>query len=451
MMNRTNKDDLKQHIDEQATNTVPHVVIVGAGFGGLRVARALRRVLVRVTVIDRNNYHLFQPLLYQVATAALSPADISAPIRHVLRKQKNTTVLMAEVTGIDHQRQLVLTPDSSIAYDYLVVATGASHSYFGHNEWAPYAPGLKSIVDATSLRRKILLAFEAAEMETDPEKLRSLLTFVLIGGGPTGVEMAGAIAELAHKALATDFRHIDPTSARIILVEALPRILPAFPETLSERAKRALNHLGVEVRTNSPVEKVDEDGVVIAGKYLATRNVIWTAGVAASPAGKWLDAEVDRAGRVKVLADLSLPDHPNVFVIGDTASVMQEGKPLPGVAPVAMQEANYVAALIERKVAEQKLTDKTDSQPFHYRNKGNLATIGRSYGIADFGWLRFGGFLGWILWIVVHIFFLIGFRNRVIVLFQWALAYLTFQRGARLITFDTSTSLKDKELLKELV
>lgn len=446
MINRKNKDDLKQYIDEQTTDAVPHVVIVGAGFGGLRVARALRHAPVRVTVIDRNNYHLFQPLLYQVATAALSPADISAPIRHVLRKQKNTTVLMAEVTGIDHQRQLVLTSDSSIAYDYLVVATGASHSYFGHNEWAPYAPGLKSIVDATSLRRQILLAFEAAEMETDPEKLRSLLTFVLIGGGPTGVEMAGAIAELAHKALATDFRHIDPTSARIILVEALPRILPAFPETLSERAKQALNHLGVEVRTNSPVEKVDEDGVVIAGKYLATRNVIWTAGVAASPAGKWLDAEVDRAGRVKVLADLSLPDHPNVFVIGDTASVMQDGKPLPGVAPVAMQEANYVAALIERK-----LTDKTDSQPFHYRNKGNLATIGRSYGIADFGWLRFGGFLGWILWIVVHIFFLIGFRNRVIVLFQWALAYLTFQRGARLITFDTSTPLKDKELLKELV
>ncbi len=446
MMNRTNKADLKKHVDEQTKDAVPHVVIVGAGFGGLRVARALRHAPVRITVIDRNNYHLFQPLLYQVATAALSPADISAPIRHVLRKQKNTTVLMAEVTGIDQQRQLVLTPDSSIAYDYLVVATGASHSYFGHNEWAPYAPGLKSIVDATSLRRRILLAFEAAEMETDPEKLRSLLTFVLIGGGPTGVEMAGAIAELAHKALATDFRHIDPTSARIILVEALPRILPAFPETLSEKAKRALNHLGVEVRTNSPVEKVSEDGVVIAGNFLATRNVIWTAGVAASPAGKWLDAEVDRAGRVKVLADLSLPDHPNVFVIGDTASVMQDGKPLPGVAPVAMQEASYVAALIERKLA-----DKTDSEPFHYHNKGNLATIGRSYGIADFGWLRFGGFLGWILWIVVHIFFLIGFRNRVVVLFQWALAYLTFQRGARLITFDTSTPLKDKELLKELV
>ncbi len=445
-MDSANKNNLVKHVDEQMTNTVPHVVIVGAGFGGLHVARALHNAPVRVTVIDRNNYHLFQPLLYQVATAALSPADISAPIRHILHKQKNTTVLMAEVTGIDQQRQLVFTPDSSIAYDYLVIATGASHSYFGHNEWAPYAPGLKSIVDATSLRRKILLAFEAAEMETDPEKLRSLLTFVLIGGGPTGVEMAGAIAELAHKALATDFRHIDPTSARIILVEAMPRILPVFPETLSERAKRALNHLGVEVRTSSPVEKVDVDGVMIAGKHLAAMNVIWTAGVAASPAGKWLDAEVDRAGRVKVLPDLSLPDHSNVFVIGDTACAMQDGKPLPGVAPVAMQEAHYVASLIVGKVA-----GKTDSQPFHYRNKGNLATIGRSYGIADFGWLRFGGFLGWVLWLSVHIVFLIGFRNRAIVLFQWALAYLTFQRGARLITFDTSASLKDKELLKELV
>jgi NADH dehydrogenase len=445
-MDSLNKNNLILHGDEKTATTVPHVVIVGAGFGGLRVARALRDAPVRVTVIDRNNYHLFQPLLYQVATAALSPADISAPIRHILRKQKNTTVLMAEVTGIDRQRQLVFTADSSIAYDYLVIATGASHSYFGHNEWAPYAPGLKSIVDATSLRRKILLAFEAAEMETDPEKVRSLLTFVLIGGGPTGVEMAGAIAELAHKALITDFRHIDPASARIILVEAMPRILPVFPETLSENAKRALNHLGVEVRTNSPVEQVSEDGVVIAGKHLTTSNVIWTAGVAASPAGKWLDAEVDRAGRVKVQADLSLPNDPHVFVIGDTASVMQDGKPLPGVAPVAMQEANYVASLIAEKVA-----GKTDSQPFHYRNKGNLATIGRAYGIVDFGWLRFGGFLGWVLWLVVHILFLIGFRNRMIVLFQWAWAYLTFQRGARLITFDSSTSLKDKELRKELV
>jgi NADH dehydrogenase len=445
-MDSVNKNNLMSRGDEKTADAVPHVVIIGAGFGGLRVARALGDAPVRVTVIDRNNYHLFQPLLYQVATAALSPADISAPIRHILRKQKNTTVLMAEVTGIDRQRRLVFTPDSSIAYDYLVIATGASHSYFGHDEWAPYAPGLKSIVDATSLRRKVLLAFETAEMETDPEKVRSLLTFVLIGGGPTGVEMAGAIAELAHKALATDFRHIDPTSARIILVEAQPRILPVFPEALSEKARRALNRLGVEVRTNSPVEQVSEDGVVIAGKHLSTRNVIWTAGVAASPAGKWLNAEVDRAGRVKVQADLSLPDDPDVFVIGDTACVMQDGKPLPGVAPVAMQEANYVASLITEKVA-----GKTDSQPFHYRNKGNLATIGRAYGIVDFGWLRFGGFVGWVLWLVVHIFFLIGFRNRLMVLFQWAWAYLTFQRGARLITFDTATALKDKELFKELV
>jgi NADH dehydrogenase len=443
-MKRIHQERKDKVIDEEI---MPHIVVVGAGFGGLRVASALRHAPVRVTVIDRNNYHLFQPLLYQVATAALSPADISAPIRHILRKQKNTTVLMAEVTGVDLQRQEVLTPDRSIHYDYLVLATGASHSYFGHTEWAENAPGLKSIIDATSLRRKILLAFEAAEMETDPEKLRTLLTFVLIGGGPTGVEMAGAIAELAHKALATDFRHIDPASARIILVEALPRILPAFPESLSEKAKQGLNQLGVEVRTNSPVEQVNADGLVIAGKHLATRNVIWTAGVAASPAGKWLQAETDRAGRVKVGPDLSLPGHNNVFVIGDTASVMQDDKPLPGVAPVAMQEAYYVASLIERRVDGK--TEET--RPFHYRNKGNLATIGRSYGIADFGWLRFGGFLGWILWLAVHIFFLIGFRNRVIVFFQWAWAYLTFQRGARLITFDSPTATKDKELFKELV
>ncbi|HZR38811.1 MAG TPA: NAD(P)/FAD-dependent oxidoreductase [Ktedonobacteraceae bacterium] len=426
--------------------TKPRVVIIGAGFGGLKAALGLGKAPVELTVIDRNNHHVFQPLLYQVATAALSPADISAPIRHILRKQKNTTVLMTEVTGVDLEQQLVFTANRSVPYDYLVVATGASHSYFGHDEWAPYAPGLKSLVDATSLRRKVLLAFEAAEMEPDPEKRQALLTFVLIGAGPTGVEMAGAIAELAHAALAGDFRHIDPRSARIILVEALPRILPAFPEALAQKARVALNHLGVEVRTSSPVEDVTSDEVIIGGKALPAKTVIWTAGVAASPAGQWFDAQTDRAGRVKVQEDLTLSDYPNVFVIGDTASVMQDGKPLPGVAPVAMQEGRYVASAIT-----QRVTGKGDVQPFHYHNKGNLATVGRSFGIADLGWLRLTGFLGWIFWLAVHIVYLIGFRNRVLVLVQWAWAYLTFQRGARLITFDTKAKLTAKELLEKVV
>ncbi|QBD82184.1 NAD(P)/FAD-dependent oxidoreductase [Ktedonosporobacter rubrisoli] len=425
--------------------SIPRVVIIGAGFGGIRAARALHNAPVQVTVIDRNNHHLFQPLLYQVATAGLSPADISAPIRGILKKQKNTEVVMAEVTGVDLEQRQVLTQKRELPYDYLVVATGASHSYFGHNEWAPYAPGLKSIVDATALRRKILLAFEAAEMAQDEEQRRNLLTFVLVGGGPTGVEMAGAIAELAHKALVSDFRHIDPASARILLVEALPRILPAFPEKLSKKAQQALEHLGVEVCTNSPVEQIDEDGVVIGGQRLVTRNVIWTAGVAASPAGKWLNAEVDRAGRVKVDADLSLPGHPEVFVVGDTASCMQDDKPLPGVAPVAMQEGTYVAEVIAQRVA-----GKEQPRAFRYKNKGNLATIGRSYGIADVGKLRFGGFIGWIFWWAVHIFFLIGFRNRFLVMFQWAWAYFTYQRGARLITFDPAALQKQKELVEEL-
>ncbi len=412
-----------------AAGTKPRVVIIGAGFGGLRAARALRDTPIDLTVIDRRNHHLFQPLLYQVATAGLSPADISAPIRHVLRKQHNTTVIMAEVTGVDLTKQHVIMQDETIPFDYLVVATGAKHSYFGHDEWEPYAPGLKSIVDATSLRRKILIAFEQAERETDPERIKALLTFVLVGAGPTGVEMAGAIAELAHVALAQDFKHIDPRSTRIILVEAMPRILPAFPERLARKALQSLHHLGVEVRTSSVVELIDEAGVVIAGKRLLTKNVIWTAGVAASAAGTWLQAATDRAGRVQVERDLTLPDHPNVFVIGDTASLLQDGKPLPGIAPVAMQEGEYVATVIARRV-----TDNAAPAFFHYKNKGNLATIGRSSGIADLGWLRVSGFVAWLLWLAVHIFFLIGFRNRMLVMFQWAWAYFTYQRGARLIT-----------------
>lgn len=437
---------MDNHMGNHIDNQKSRVVIIGAGFGGLRAAHTLRNAPVDVTVIDHNNHHLFQPLLYQVATAGLSPADISEPIRHILRRQHNTTVLMDEVTGIDLEKQQVITQDRSVPYDYLVVATGAKHSYFGHNEWEPYAPGLKSVTDATFLRAKILMAFEQAEMETDPERIESLLTFVLVGAGPTGVEMAGAIAELAHAALARDFRHIDPRSARIILVEALPRILPAFEEGLAKKAHVALHRLGIEVRTNSPVEAIDEDGVVIAGKHLQTKNVIWTAGVAASPAGTWLKAEVDRAGRVKVNNDLTLPGHNNIFVIGDTSSLMQDGKPLPGVAPVAMQEGTYVGEVITHRVTDRKVLP-----PFHYKNKGNLATVGRSFGIVDLGRIRFSGFLAWVAWLAVHIFFLIGFRNRVLVMIQWAWAYLTYQRGARLITVREPSSVERKEPVGESV
>ena len=413
------------------SDVIPRVVIVGAGFGGLRAARALRKAPVHVSVIDRQNHHLFQPLLYWVATAGLSPADISSPIRSILRKQKNTEVFMEEVTGIDFQEQRVLMGDRSVPYDYLVLATGAHDNYFGHPEWGHYAPGLKSIVDATSIRRKILLSFEAAEIETDPEKVKALLTFALVGAGPTGVEMAGAIAELAHKALVSDFRHIDTRMARIILIEAAPRILGAFPESLAQKTKQKLVSMGVEVRTGTPVEEVDEHGVVIAGERINASTIIWSAGVSASSAGKWLDADVDRAGRVKVASDLSVPGHPNVFVIGDTASIMQEGKALPGVAQVAMQGGHYVASVIIGRV-EGKATNK----PFSYRDKGNLATVGRSFAIVDIGNIRLTGFFAWLIWLAVHIYFLVGFRNRLVAIFQWAWTYFTFDRGARLITFE---------------
>lgn len=419
----------KQKHAQQPGQALPHVVIIGAGFGGLQAARALRHAPVQVTVIDRSNYHLFQPLLYQVATSDLSPADISAPIRSILRKQQNTSVILAEVTGVDKENQRVLMHERSLPYDYLIIATGARHSYFGHDAWEPFAPGLKSIDDAALLRRKILLAFEAAEIETDPEKRRALLTFVLVGAGPTGVEMAGAIAELAHKTLASDFRHIDPRDARILLVEAAPRILLAFPEALAAKAERALTRLGVEVKTNAPVEAIDQDGVVMAGQWLPTRTVIWTAGVAASPAGKWLGAAMDRAGRVRVLNDLSVPDQPNVFVLGDTARLAQDDKLLPGVAPVAMQEGRYVAQAIARRVVGKK-----NIPPFRYHSHGNLATVGRAFAIVETPSSQISGFLAWIIWLVVHIAYLIGFRNRLLVLLQWAWEYVTRQRSARLIT-----------------
>jgi NADH dehydrogenase len=428
-----------QNLQEKVT-TLLRVVIIGAGFGGLEAARALRNAPVHITVIDRNNHHLFQPLLYWVASSGLSPADISSPIRHILRKQKNTEVLMAEVTGVDVQEQKVLMHIHSISFDYLILATGARDNYFNHPEWAQFATGLKSIEEATEIRRKILLSFEEAEMETDPDKTRQLLTFVLVGAGPTGVEMSGAIAELAHKSLTSDFRHIDPASARIILVEAAPRILAAFPESLAKKSEKKLISMGVEVRTGSPVTSIDEDGIVVGGERIAAKTVIWSAGVAASPAGQWLGVETDRAGRVKLLSDLSVPGHPNIFVIGDTSTLQQDGKPLPGVAPVAMQEGRYVASVIADRVAGKEV-----KRAFHFRDKGNLATVGRSYAIVDIGKFRLTGFFAWVIWLLVHIFFLIGFRNRLVALFQWAWTYFTYQRGARLITFmdkERSPSIK---------
>src|SRR6266487_4425866 len=430
----TNTLSTPKNVESAANNrltVLPRVVIVGAGFGGLRAARALRNAPVQVTVIDRQNHHLFQPLLYWVATAGLSPADICSPIRGILRNQKNAEVFMEEVTGVDVQEQRVLMGDCSVPYDYLVLATGAHDNYFGHPEWEHYAPGLKSIVDATSLRRKILLAFEAAEIETDPEKVKELLTFVLVGAGPTGVKMAGAIAELAHKALASDFRHIDTRMTRIILIEASPRILAAFPESLARKTQKRLVTMGVEVRTGTPVTELDEHGVVVDGERINAATIIWSAGVLASPAGKWLCTEVDRAGRVKVASDLSVPGHPNVFVIGDTASAMQNGKALPGVAQVAIQGGRYVASVITDRVEGKEV-----NKPFHYRDKGNLATVGRSYAIVDIGKIRLTGFVAWLLWLAVHIYFLVGFRNRLVTIFQWAWTYLTYARGARLITFE---------------
>lgn len=416
---------------DKVAAVMPRVVIAGAGFGGLHAARALRKAPVRVTVIDRQNHHLFQPLLYWVATAGLSPADICSPIRHILRKQKNTEVLLAEVTGVDLQDKRVLVGDRSVPYDYLVLATGAHDNYFGHPEWEKFAPGLKTIEDARAIRHKILLAFEAAEMEIDPEKIKELLTFVVVGAGPTGVEMSGAIAELAHHALTSDFRHIDTRMTRIILIEAAPRILAAFPESLARKSQEKLTRLGVEVLTSKPVSKIDEHGVVVDGERIATRTIIWSAGVAASPAGKWLGAEMDRAGRVKVMSDLSIPGHPDVFVIGDTASFIQDEKPLPGVAPVAMQAGRYVASVIAQRVA-----GKEPNTLFYYRDKGNLATVGRSYAIVDIGKIRLTGLIAWLTWLVVHIYYLVGFRNRLVAIFQWAWTYFTYSRGARLITFE---------------
>lgn len=410
----------------------PRIVIVGAGFGGLAATTALRRAPVEVTVIDRRNHHLFQPLLYQVATAGLSPADIAQPIRSILRRQRNATVLLGRVTGIDRAAREVLIGRRRVPYDYLIVATGARHAYFGHDDWEPIAPGLKKIEDATDIRRRILLAFEEAENAAHADEQAPMLTFVVIGGGPTGVELAGAIAELARKALVADFRKIQAHQARVLLVEAGPRLLPAFPERLSTVARRSLERLGVEVRLGAPVTACDAEGVMIGDERILARVVVWAAGVAASPAAKWLAAESDRAGRVRVGPDLSLPDQPDIFVIGDTALVTgPDGNPVPGVAPAAKQAGRYVARVIRARLRGRP------TPPFRYRHLGNLATIGRTAAVADFGRIRLSGGLAWLLWGLVHIYFLIGFRNRLVVALDWLWAYLTFERGARLITGPT--------------
>lgn len=426
-------------VQQPTIATQPRVVIVGAGFGGLETAKALRHAPVQVTIIDRWNHHLFQPMLYQVATAGLSIEDISAPIRSIFSQQTNVSVIMAEVTGIDTQEQLVLTTDHPVPYDYLALATGASSNYFGHDEWQQWACGLKSLQDALAIRRAILGAFEVAENEPDPEKRKALLTFVLVGGGPTGVELAGAIAELAHRALTCDFRRINPASTRIILVEGEPRIIPTFPARLTHKARKKLEQFGVEVRTGVHVTDVTADGAKIGDEWIAANTVIWTAGVKASPAGTWLGAEVDRAGRVKVGRDLTVPGHPTIFVIGDTACVLQRRKLLPGLSPVAMQEGRYVAKVIAHRVA-----GNTRIRPFHYVDKGTLATVGRSFAVVDIGPLRFTGFVAWLTWIAVHIFYLIGFRNRLLVLIQYAWAYVTFQPGARILLPEESAGAGTK-------
>ncbi len=415
----------------------PRVVIVGAGFGGLEAAKHLGNKPVYVTVLDRTNYHLFQPLLYQVATAALSPADIAAPIRGVLTKYENIEVVLAEVQAVDVAARTVRTAEREIVYDYLVLATGSRHSYFGHDEWEQIAPGLKSLEDAVEIRRRILMAFEFAEKTPDPEARAAAMNFVIIGGGPTGVEMAGAIAEIARQTLAKDFRHIDPSTARVILVEGDKRVLSGYPEDLSASALKQLQELGVEVITGTHATDLSDKGLVVAGKFIPSRVKIWAAGNVASFVGKTLGVPVDKAGRVIVQNDLTIPGHPEVQVIGDLANFTgKDGKPLPGVSPVAIQQGRHAAGNILRMIEGGK------PQPFHYWDKGSMATIGRNRAVADLNFIHFSGLLAWLAWLFVHILYLVGFRNRVAVLFQWAWAYLTFNKGARLITRNFQAELR---------
>ena len=393
---------------------------------------------VRITLVDRHNYHLFQPLLYQVATAALNPSDIAAPIRHVLRHQKNVSVILGDATAIDPSRRIVKLSDGELAYDYLIVATGATHSYFNHPEWERAAPGLKTIDDALEIRRRVLIAFEAAEREVDPEKQKAWLTFVIVGGGATGVELAGALSEIARQTMIRDFRHINPSSARVILIEGRDRILPTYPPDLSDKARRQLVGLGAEVITRAQVTEVTAHAVAIGDQHIATRTVLWAAGVQASPLAKTLGVPLDRAGRVIVERDLTIPGHKDVFVVGDlAASTQQDGTLVPGVAQGGIQGGEHAAFNIERAIEGQPL------RAFHYRDKGSLATIGRAAAVADLGRVKLSGFFAWAFWLALHIFFLIGFRNRLLVFMQWAWAYVTYQRGARLITGRVEPVLKE--------
>jgi NADH dehydrogenase len=412
---------------------LPRVVIIGGGFGGLNAARSLKRAPVEIVLIDRANHHLFQPLLYQVATSVLPPTEIATPIRNLLRRQKNVTVLMGDVIGVDiTQRSLrVVGIDRSITYDYLIIATGMHTSYFGHDEWERFAPGLKSARDALVVRNQILSAFELAEVESDPDRRKEWLTFVVVGGGPTGVEMAGALAEMAHATLADEFHNSDPRSARIILVDAAPRVLLPYPEKLARKAQTKLEQMGVEVQLGHPVELIDAEGVVINGQRIRSQCVIWAAGVQASPAGKWLGAETDRVGRVKVKPDLTVPDHPEIFVVGDTAFIEEDGKPLPGVAQVAIQSGKYAARVIQRSIKQE-----APPPPFKYFDKGNMATVTRGYAVVDSKFMRTAGFVGKLAWAFLHILYLSAFENRIIVFFRWTWEIVSNQRGARVI-YDT--------------
>jgi NADH:ubiquinone reductase (H+-translocating) len=437
-------DTSHENHERVAQGQLPRVVIVGGGFGGLYAARGLAHAPVTVTIIDKHNYHLFRPMLYQVATGLLSSDQIAAPIRSILRRQKNVTVLMEEAVGVDPRAQVLVTREGTVAYDYLILATGIEYNYFGHEEWKAIAPGLASVDDADRIRGKILTAFESAEKlaasgKVDAEGLHELMTFVQVGGGTAGVEMAGTMAEMARMALAKDFRHIDPRTARILLLEAAPRILPTYPEKLSDEARRHLEQLGVEVHTNAKVEGVDEQGVIVNGERIASSTVLWSAGVVASPAGSWLGVDVDKAGRIKVNPDLSVPGYLNVYAVGDTAEITaytrslfgirsKSPEMLPGVAQVAIQGGKYVAGVIRRQI-----NSEGPAKPFWYWDKGNMAIVGRTFAVADLKHVCFSGFMAWLLWLGVHIYFLIGFANRLLVMLQWGISFVTKRRGVRIL------------------